>query len=77
MLWELIYFRLLHPYESVMKSMFHHQTLTCLPKHFHKKLNQAPCTIWYTQNITTFPRVTTVYKTNLRPGELIHMDFAL
>ena len=55
--------------------MFHYQTLTGLPKHCPKKLNQAPYIICYTQNMTTYPKGKSVETTNLQPGELIHMEF--
>ena len=58
-----------------MKSMCHHQTRTGIPKHFPKKSNQAPCTIFYIEKIKTFPIVTTFDTNNLQPGELIHVDF--
>ena len=73
--WELIHHHLLHPYDSVMKAMHRHQTLPGLPKHCPKKLKQSPCTICYTENMTTYPKGTTVGTNNLQPGELIHMDF--
>ena len=76
MSWEIIHCCLLSPSGSVMKSMCRHQTLTDLPKHFPNKLNQSLCIICYTANMTTFPKVTTVDKNNLQPGELIHVDFA-
>ena len=41
MSWELIHLRLIHPYDSVIKAMCCHQTLTGLPKYLSKKLNQA------------------------------------
>ena len=73
MSWKLIHWHLLHPSASVMKSMFYHQNLTGLPQQCHNKLNQAPCKIFYTSNMTTFPIVTTVDKNTLKTGELIHM----
>ena len=42
---ETINFRLLHPYDSVMKAMFRHQTLDGLPKHCYKKIHKSPCII--------------------------------
>ena len=59
-----------------MKAMCLHQTLTGLPKHFPKKLNKAPCTIFYTAKMQTFPKATTVDTNNLQPGELIHVEFS-
>ena len=53
------------------------KTLTDLSKHFHKKINEPPCTICYTLKIANFPKCSTVDTTNLQPVELIHMDFAL
>ena len=75
MSWEIIHRRLIHPSDSVIKSMFHHQTLTYIPKHFPKKLNQSQCTICYTAKMTAIPKRTKVYKTNLQPVEIIHMYF--
>ena len=75
-LWELIHIRLLQPSHNVMKAMFHHQTLTGLPKQYPKKLKQSPCTICYTSNMTASPKVSTVDTNNLQPGEHIHMDFS-
>ena len=54
--------------------MCHHQTINSLPKHCTKKLNQAPCTICYTEKLTNYPQGTTVDTSNLQPGELIHME---
>ena len=68
MLWELIHRHLIHPSDSIVKSMCHHQTLTGLPKHFPKKLNQSPLTIFYTSKMKNFPKGTTVDTTNLQPG---------
>ena len=67
--------RLLHPSDSFMRAMYHHQTFTGLPKHFPNKLNQAPCTICYTEKVTTFPKLTTVDTTNLQSGYFIHLYF--
>ena len=53
--------------------MYRHKTITVIPKHLPKKLSQSPCTICYTENITTLPKVTNVETTNLQPVELIHM----
>ena len=74
--WELIYRHIFHPHDSVMKAMLCYQTLTGLPKHYPKKLNQAPCTICYTGNMTNFSKGTTVDTTNLWPGEIIHIYFS-
>ena len=75
MSWELVRRPLLHPYDSVMKAMCHHQTLDGLTKHRLKIINKAPCTIYYTETITTINKGTTVDTTNLKPGEIILMDF--
>ena len=48
--WELVHCRLLRPYDSVMKSMCHHQTLDGLPKKYPKKIHKSPCAICYTEN---------------------------
>ena len=53
MSWELIHFHLLHPSDSVMKAMCHHQTLYGILKHCPKKIHKAPCIIYYTSKITT------------------------
>ena len=74
---ELIHLCLIHPYASVTKVMCHHQTLTGLPKHFPKKINIPPCTICYTANMISFPKITTLDRTKIQPEELLHMDFAL
>ena len=76
MSWELIHFRLLHPYESATKSMYRHQTLDGLPKNCPKKIHKAPCKIFYTEKMTTIDKGTTVDTSNLQPGELFHTDFA-
>ena len=75
--WELIHLHLLHPYESFMKEMYHHLTLTGLPNHFPKNINELPCTVFFTAKMTISPKDKTVETTNLRPGELLHMEFAL
>ena len=59
-----------------MKSICRHQTFTGLPKHFPKKLNQAPCTIFYTEKMTNFPKVTTSDTNSLQPGKLIHVNLS-
>ena len=76
MSWELIHCRLLHPSDSVMKAMCHHQTLYGFPNNCPKKMHKAPCTIYYTSKITTINKGKTVNTSNLQPGELIHMEFA-
>ena len=73
--WELIHYYLLCPSNIFIKEMCHHQTITVLPKHCPNKLNQSPYTIVFASNMTTLPKGTTIYTTNLQPGELIHMDF--
>ena len=60
MSWELIHHRLLHPSNSVIKSMCLQQTITKLPKELPKKINHATCTICYSEKITTLPKGTTV-----------------
>ena len=57
--------------------MCHYKTLTGPPKHFPKKINKLPCTIFYTAKMTNSPKGTTFDITNLNPGELIHMDLDL
>ena len=52
------------------------QTITGLPKNYTKKINNALRTIYYTSKTTSFPEVITFFKTQLQPGELLHMDFA-
>ena len=47
--WKLINRRLLHPYDSVTKAIFYHQTLNVLPKHCPKKLKKSLCTICCTE----------------------------
>ena len=68
MSYELINLYLLHPYDSVMKAMCHHQNLDGLPKHFPKKINKEPCKICYTEKITTTPKGTTVDTSKIQPG---------
>ena len=75
--WEIIHYRLLQPYYSVMKIMCRHKTLNGLPKHFHNKLNKSPCAICYTAKLTSFNKGTTVGTNNLQPLELMHMQFAI
>ena len=75
MSWKLIHIHLLHPSDSVMKAIWRHQTITGLPKHWPKKLNKEPCTIFYILNMTNFPKENTFYTSNLQPGELIPMEF--
>ena len=74
--WELIHRRFLHPYDSVMKAMCHHQTLDGLTKHFTKKIYKASCKICYTAKMTTINKGPTVDTSNLHPGELILIYFA-
>ena len=74
--WELIHHHLLHPYDSVMKAMCHHQTLDGLTKQFPKKIYKAPCKICYTAKMTTINKGPTVDTSNLHPGELILIYFA-
>ena len=74
---EIIHHRLLHPSVSVMKLIFHHQTLNGLPEHCPNKLKKSPRTICYTTKNSYLPKVKTVDTSNLLPGELIHMDVDL
>ena len=74
MSWELIHSCLLHPSESVMKAMFRHKTLHGLPKHCPKKIHKAPCTICYTEKMTTINKGTTVDTSNLQTAELVYME---
>ena len=75
---ELTY--LYHMYQRLSFDLFasslkvYYKTLTCLPKHFPNKLNQGPCIICYTENMTDL----TKGKKQLIQitGEIIHMDFA-
>ena len=59
-----------------MESVCYYQTLDGLPKNFSKKINKAPCTIYYTSKIKSNSKGKTVYNSNLQPGELIHMEFS-
>ena len=45
--WERIFHHILYPYDSVIKGMFHHQTLTGIPKHCHKYINESPCILLF------------------------------
>ena len=74
--WDLIHRLILHPSDGVMKSMCRHQTLNGLPKHCPNKINKAPCTIWYTAEMTNVNKGTIFDTINLQPGELIHMEFS-
>ena len=74
--WGIIHRRLLHPYDSVMKAMCHHQTLDVPTKHFPKKIYKAPCKICYTAKMTNINKGPTVDTSNLHPGELILIYFA-
>ena len=65
------------PLKVLWNKTCRHKTINGLQKRSPKKTNQEPCTICYTENMTTFHKGKTVYKTNLQPGELIHMEFAL
>ena len=58
MSWDLIHCRLLHPSDSVMKSMCRHQTIYGLPKQCPNKINKATCTICYTAKMTTINKGT-------------------
>ena len=63
---ELISIRIINPSESVMKEILCHKTLNGLTKHCPKEKKKAPCTIFYTEIITTFPEGTTVDTSNLQ-----------
>ena len=58
-----------------MKSMCRHKNLDGLPKYFPKKIHKAPCIIFYTSNIKTINKGTTDDISNLKPVELVHMEF--
>ena len=73
MSWELIHRCLLHPSYVVMKEMCRNKTLDVLPKYFPKKIHKAPYKICFTVKTTTINKGTTVYTTNLQPGELVHI----
>ena len=75
--WEIIHRCLLHFYDSAVKSMYRHQTLDGLPKHCPNKINKSSCKIFYASKMTVLPKGTTVDTSNLKPGELIFMDFTL
>ena len=77
MSWELIHHRLLHPSDSVMKSMCRYQTIDGLPEHCPNNKQKAACVICYSAKMTTITKGTTVDTSNFHPGELIHMDFAI
>ena len=51
------------------------QTLNGLPKQCPNKLNKAPCTICYTSNMKNFTKGKIFDTSNLKPGEIIHMNF--
>ena len=48
-----------------MKEICCHKTLTGLPKHLPKKINQSPRKIYYKTKMTILPKGTTVETTNL------------
>ena len=75
MSWELIHWRLLYPYESVMKAIFRHQTLDVIPK-FPNKIHKSPCTICCTAKMNTINKNTAVDTSNLQPGYFFHIYFA-
>ena len=56
--------------------MFRHQKLDGLTRYCPKKIDKAPCTICYTEKMTTTPKGTTVDTSNFQPGENFHMEFA-
>ena len=73
--WELINHHQIHLSESVMEAMFCHKTLTGLPKHCPKTINEAPCTVCSTSNMNIFSIGRIVDTTSLIPGELLHTYF--
>ena len=77
MSWEPSYHHIIHPSDIFIDTMFRNQALTGLTKHRHKKINQVPHTINYTENITAFYKGRNIDTTNLQPGEFIHMYFSL
>ena len=58
-----------------MKAKCHHQTLSGLQKNFPKKINHAPFTIFYTENIKKI-KGKTIDTTHLQPVELLRMGFS-
>ena len=48
-----------------MKEIYHHHTLTGIPKHYPKKINEELCTVCFTEKITISPKGATVYTTNI------------
>ena len=59
-----------------MKAICDHQTLTGLPKQCPKNINEAPCTVCFFL-MAIPPNGTTIYTTNIRPGEILQMDITL
>ena len=71
--WEIINIRLLHPSESFMIEINFHKTLFSLPNKFPTELNKAQFTIYYTGEMTTFPKGETVDTSNILSGDIIHI----
>ena len=74
MSWKIIQCHIIITYASITKEMFHHKTLTGIPKHFPNNINKVICTIFYTEKMTTLPKGKTVDTTKIQPVEVIHMD---
>ena len=77
MTWELIHSCLLHPSDSATKEMFHHQTLTEIPKKCPKKTTSTPFTFCYKPKTTILTRGTKVDTFNLQPGEFLYLELIL
>ena len=75
MSWELIHSHLFYPYESVMKEIFCHNNIIGIQKQYPKNINEAPYTVCFTEKMVIYPKGEIFYTTNLRTGELLHMDF--
>ena len=63
---ELIHFRLLYSYEIVIEVIWHHQTITGIPKQYPKEITEATHTVCYAENMTTTPKGKTVDTTNIQ-----------
>ena len=66
MSWELIRRHLLHPSESVMKSMYHHQSLDGLPKQIPRKIHKVPFKFCYKAETKNINKGATVDTSNLQ-----------
>ena len=40
------------------------------------KINTTPCTLYYTEKMTIYPKVATVDTTNLQLGDIFHLEFS-